>query len=67
MNYAVLITMTCAELTIGFIDAPYQVIESDVVATVEFGILHDGRTAVDISVELFISNVAALGKSLLLF
>ena len=55
-----------AELTIGFINAPYHVEhESDGFATVEFGIV-DGTIgpSVSMSVELVLSDGTAKGKFL---
>ena len=44
------------ELLIGFMNQPYQARESDGMATVEFGILNDVVTAVEVSLELFFSS-----------
>ena len=60
-------TLIHAELTVGFIGAPYYVYEEDGFATVMFGILDDDTIigpSVNVSVELFFSDITAIGKFL---
>ena len=58
-----LLCIYTAELTIGFINAPYQANEADNFTTVEFGII-EGTIApsVSVPVELSFSDLSAAGK-----
>ena len=55
--------LICAELTIGFINAPYEVDEDDDFATVEFGITSGIiGPSVSLSIELYFSDQTAISK-----
>ena len=56
------LNIPCVVVVIDFIDAPYEVNETDVVALVTVGVVSSGQLMREVGVELSFSDGTAIGK-----
>ena len=60
--FDMVLNIPCVVVVIDFIDAPYEVNETDVVALVTVGVVRGGQLMREVGVELSFSDGTAIGK-----